>query len=151
MCVWDGVWLAWTGGKGILGLSSDLSELKRQVECWRNPVYKPFPSLPPKCWSEFPSLPYLSCELRWSLQVVFWPSGPQKWPVAFCQNVDRATNMETVDLLCMHSKLLRFGVGMYLSCQVIVSSLFPPPYPSRFKLGGLISWEADMPPLRRVS
>lgn len=55
--------------------------------------------------------------------------------------------METVDLLCMHSKLLTFGVGMYLSCQVAVSSLFHPLYPSKINHGGLISWEADMPPL----
>lgn len=40
--------------------------------------------------------------------------------------------METVNSLCMHSKLLRFGVGMYLSCQV--TSLFPHPYPSMVDL-----------------
>lgn len=57
--------------------------------------------------------------------------------------------METVELLCMHSKLLIFGVGIYLSCQV--TSLFPLTYPSRIKLGGLISWEADKLPLHRVS
>lgn len=51
--------------------------------------------------------------------------------------------METVDLVCMHSKLLTFGVGMYLSCQVAVSSLFHPLYPSGINHGGLISWEAD--------
>lgn len=59
--------------------------------------------------------------------------------------------VETVDLLYMHSKLLTFGVGMYLSCQVAVSSLFHPLYPSRINHGGLISWEADMPPLCKVS
>lgn len=59
--------------------------------------------------------------------------------------------METVDLLCMHSKLLRFGVGVYLSCQVTVSSLFLPLYPSRIKHGGLISQDTDTPPLLRVS
>lgn len=83
--------------------------------------------------------------------MVFWLSSPQRWPVTFCQNVDWAINIETVDLLCMHSKLLTFGVGMYLSCQVAVSSLFHPLYPSRINHGGLISWEADMPPLHRVS
>lgn len=54
-------------------------------------------------------------------------------------------------LLTLHSKLLTFGVGMYLSCQVAVSSLFHPLCPSKINHGGLISWESDMPPLCKVS
>lgn len=35
-----------------------------------------------------------------------------------------AHHMETVDFICMHSKLLRFGVSMLLSCQIAASSPF---------------------------
>lgn len=42
-----------------------------------------------------------------------------------------AHHMETVDFICMHSKLLRFGVSMLLSCQIAASSLLPSPCQSR--------------------
>lgn len=60
MCVWDGVWLAWTGGKGILGLSSDLWAEKASCML-EEPCLQTFPVLASQVleWVPFPPIPLL--------------------------------------------------------------------------------------------
>lgn len=112
-------------GKASLGLSSRLLAEKGKLRVGGTPVCKPCPSLPPECRSEFPSLPSLSCELRWSLQMVF--PGLQPGPaLVLPEPWGQAHNTETVDLTLHAQQAARFGVGMYLSCQIAVSPLPPP-------------------------
>lgn len=67
---------------------------------------------------------------------------------SFCPSAGQARDTETVDLTLHAQQAARFGVGAYLSCQIAVSSPFPPPSPRGIKArGGSPPGKQARPPL----